>query len=154
MLKAAWFPRCGGDPLTPSWERAVECGVDRAADRSARRSITGFSDGLATSTNVTSRATAGRCQRVINVPTVLDAQPGTRYPNCAAGRRACPPEDVGGPWGYGDFLQALSDPKHDEHEHWSEWIDGSFDPDAFELVATDTALDAYAWGAGPLRPVR
>lgn len=80
----------------------------------------------------------------VTVEKVLDAQPGTRYPNCQAGRRACPPEDVGGPCGYSDFLQALNDPKHDEHERWSKWIDGSFDPDAFDLVATDAALDAFA----------
>lgn len=35
----------------------------------------------------------------VTVEKVLDAQAGTRYPNCSAGRRACPPEDVGGPWG-------------------------------------------------------
>lgn len=91
----------------------------------------------------------------VTVEKVLDAQAGTRYPNCSAGRRACPPEDVGGPWGYGEFLAALNDPKHDEHEHWSESIGGgSFDPDAFDLVATDAALDAFAWGASPLRSVR
>lgn len=90
----------------------------------------------------------------VTVEKVLDAQPGTRYPNCSAGRRACPPEDVGGPWGYGDFLQALNDPKHEEHEQWSEWVDGSFDPDAFDLGPTDAALDAFAWGASPLRSQR
>jgi len=90
----------------------------------------------------------------VTVEKVLDAQPGTRYPKCAAGRRACPPEDVGGPWGYSDFLQALNDPKHDEHEQWSEWIGGSFDPDAFDLASADAALDVFAWGASPLRSVR
>ncbi|MDQ6849350.1 MAG: plasmid pRiA4b ORF-3 family protein [Actinomycetota bacterium] len=91
----------------------------------------------------------------VTVEKVLDAEPGTRYPTCSAGRRACPPEDVGGPWGYGDFLEALADPKHDEHEQWSEWIGGgSFDPDAFDLTSTDAALFAFAWGGSPLRSVR
>jgi len=44
-------------------------------------------------------------------------------------------------------------PEHDEHEQWSEWIEGSFDPDAFDLAATDAALDTFAWGAGPFRSV-
>jgi hypothetical protein len=43
----------------------------------------------------------------IQVEKVLDAEPGVRYPRCVAGKRACPPEDCGGPWGYGDFLQAI-----------------------------------------------
>jgi Plasmid pRiA4b ORF-3-like protein len=82
------------------------------------------------------------------VETVLEAQPGTRYPTCSAGRRACPPEDVGGPRGYGTFLQALADPKHEEHEQYREWSDGrSFDPDAFDLAATDSALAAFTWSA-------
>ena len=34
---------------------------------------------------------------------------------CLAGKRRRPPEDVGGPWGYAEFFQAIADPKHDEH---------------------------------------
>ncbi len=91
----------------------------------------------------------------MTVEKALDAQPGTRYPTCFAGRRAWPPEDVGGPRGYSDFLEALEDPKHDEHEQYSEWIGGrSFDADAFDLASTDTALAAFAWGVSPLRSVR
>ena len=32
------------------------------------------------------------------------------------GKKACPPEDCGGIWGYSDFLDAIQDPKHEEHE--------------------------------------
>jgi hypothetical protein len=52
---------------------------------------------------------------------VLSRQPGLRYPCCVAGRPACPPEDVGGPWGYQHFLAAVSDAGHDEHGQWVEW---------------------------------
>lgn len=58
----------------------------------------------------------------VTVEKVSEAQPGTCYPSCTAGSRACPPEDVGGPWGYSGFLEALNEPRHNEHEHWSEWI--------------------------------
>ncbi|MDT4928927.1 MAG: hypothetical protein QOF92_1794 [Pseudonocardiales bacterium] len=83
-------------------------------------------------------------EHLVTVEKVLDPQAGRRYPTCTAGRRACPPEDVGGPWGYGDFLDALADPNHEDHGHWTEWIDGSFDPDSFDLVGTDAALEAFA----------
>lgn len=48
----------------------------------------------------------------ITVEKVLAPEPGMRYPACRAGRRACPPEDIGGPWAYAEFLAALEDPKH------------------------------------------
>lgn len=89
----------------------------------------------------------------LTIEKVLDPKPGTRYPSCTAGRRACPPEDVGGPWGYDDFLNALADPNHEDHDDRAEWIGGSFDPDAFDVAATDAALEAFAWTAGPIRPV-
>ena len=37
-----------------------------------------------------------------------------RYPACIAGKRNCPPEDCGGPWGYQDLLAVLADPAHPE----------------------------------------
>ncbi len=85
----------------------------------------------------------------VTVEKVLDPQPGLRYPRCVAGRRACPPEDVGGPPGYQEFLAALGDPDHDEHEHWTEWTGGGFDPAAFDLDATDQALAEVAWVDSP-----
>ena len=62
---------------------------------------------------------------------VLPAKPGTRYPVCVDGRRACPPEDCGGPWGYQRFLASLSDPEHPENDELLEWVGGSFDAEAF-----------------------
>src|SRR5208282_2645258 len=40
---------------------------------------------------------------------------------CLAGKRRRPPEDVGGPWGYAEFLEAIADPKHDEHQSHLDW---------------------------------
>jgi Plasmid pRiA4b ORF-3-like protein len=57
---------------------------------------------------------------------------GKKYPLCVEGERACPPEDVGGGWGYEEFLAAIADPKHEEHESMLEWCGGSFTPDAFD----------------------
>ena len=55
-----------------------------------------------------------------------------KYPVCVEGERACPPEDVGGVWGYQDFLAAIADPKHEQHESFLEWCGGSFSPDKFD----------------------
>ncbi len=59
------------------------------------------------------------------------AEPKAKYPLCLEGERACPPEDCGGPWGYPEFLAAIADPKHDQHEDMIEWI-GEFDPETFD----------------------
>ena len=40
------------------------------------------------------------------VEKVTPAGPGTTVPDCIGGRRACPPEDCGGPWGYQDLLDS------------------------------------------------
>jgi hypothetical protein len=56
---------------------------------------------------------------------------GMKYPVCLEGARACPPEDVGGVWGYDEFLQALADPDHERHEEFMEWA-GPFDPEEFD----------------------
>jgi hypothetical protein len=64
------------------------------------------------------------------------------YPRCLAGRRRCPPEDCGGPWGYGEMLEALGDPAHERHREFVEWIGGDFDPERFDLAAVNAAMAA------------
>jgi hypothetical protein len=61
----------------------------------------------------------------------LRAEKGARYPLCLEGERACPPEDVGGVWGYQEFLEAMANPKHDRHIELIEWS-GPFDPEKFD----------------------
>jgi len=52
---------------------------------------------------------------------------------CTGGKRACPPEDVGGISGYMDLLDALSDPEHEEHEEYIEWVGIDFDSEKFDI---------------------
>jgi hypothetical protein len=73
---------------------------------------------------------------------ILPPEPGQAYPLCIKGRRACPPEDVGGIWGYAGFLEAIRDPEHSEHEEYVEWIGDEFDPEAFDLEEVNEALKA------------
>jgi hypothetical protein len=62
-----------------------------------------------------------------------------KYPVCMGGERACPPDDVGGPWGYVEYLAAISDPRHAQHQELLEWS-GPFDPEAFDAARTTKAL--------------
>jgi hypothetical protein len=54
-----------------------------------------------------------------------------KSPICLEGERACPPEDCGGPWGYGDYLAAIADLQHEQHAEMMEWR-GPFDPSVFD----------------------
>jgi hypothetical protein len=68
---------------------------------------------------------------------VVRAERGQRYPRCLEGARACPPEDVGGTWGYEEVLEAVADPGHEQHVEFLTWAGGSFDAEAFDpAVAT------------------
>jgi len=78
------------------------------------------------------------------VEQVSGRKPGERGPRCLAGRRACPPEDVGGPWGYQEFLAAYTDPAHPEHDERRLWAGDGFNPAAFDLPGTDQALRRLA----------
>ncbi len=71
---------------------------------------------------------------------ILPPDPDARYPRCIKGARACPPEDVGGVWGYQGFLEAMADPQHEEHEQYVEWIGDTFDPEAFDVDAVNRRL--------------
>jgi pRiA4b ORF-3-like protein len=65
---------------------------------------------------------------------------GVRYPRCVAGARACPPEDCGGAWSYGDFVEAVQDPEHERHEELLEWLGEEFDPEKFDLAEVNKQL--------------
>ena len=62
------------------------------------------------------------------------------YPLCIAGERAAPPDDVGSVTGYINFLEAIADPKHPEHQDMLTWIGGAFDPNGFDLNAINRTL--------------
>lgn len=70
---------------------------------------------------------------------IFQPDPDTSYPRCIAGERNCPPEDVGGSGGYENYLAALVDPEHEEHEDMTAWR-GPFDPEAFSLPAINQQL--------------
>ena len=76
----------------------------------------------------------------VTVEDVFMAEPDERYPVCAGGERACPPEDVGGAFGYRAFLAALADPEHPDHGPMRAWVGGSFDPAGFDAARATTLI--------------
>ena len=71
---------------------------------------------------------------------VLPCDSTARYPRCLGGARACPPEDCRGVHGYANFLQAISDPEHEEHDEYLDWIGGDFDPEKFDPAEFENEL--------------
>ena len=71
---------------------------------------------------------------------VLPVEADAYYPRCLKGKRACPPEDCGGIWGYEDLLKILADKKHPEYDTYFEWVGGELDPEAFDLEEINEIL--------------
>ena len=64
---------------------------------------------------------------------------------CVAGERRCPPEDVGGPFGYDEFLDVIFQPGHHEFSHFRGWAGGEFHAEEFDLKAVNKLLGRMKW---------
>jgi Plasmid pRiA4b ORF-3-like protein/Domain of unknown function (DUF1841) len=71
---------------------------------------------------------------------------GVKHAVCLAGRRAGPPEDCGGVWGYGELCDILADPSHPDHAERVEWLGRPHDPAAFDRDAINAALTRIRLG--------
>jgi hypothetical protein len=60
------------------------------------------------------------------------------------GRRAGPPDDCGGPWGYGALLEAIADPAHAEHSNMLEWVGDDFDPEQFDVELVNDGFASWS----------
>ena len=82
-----------------------------------------------------------------------DAEAGRKYPALIEAAGRCPPEDVGGPWGYTDFLDAIADPDHEQHDDLTEWYGADFDPEDLPLDDLKAAVADLAarWTRTPRR---
>jgi hypothetical protein len=78
------------------------------------------------------------------VEAVAEGAADVAYPRLIAAQGACPPEDVGGPWGYADYLEAIADPKHERHAEMIEWRGPGFDPAVVDETAIHERLAALA----------
>ena len=78
------------------------------------------------------------------VEAVCDGDPDMEYPAFVEGARRCPPEDVGGPHGFMDFLEAILDPAHDEHRAMLDWYGGPFEPVGFDEARARLGIENMA----------
>jgi hypothetical protein len=90
-------------------------------------------------------------EHTVKVQRITDAAPGIAYPRLLEAVGRCPPEDVGGPWGYGEFLEAIADPEHERHSEFADWIGQPFDPNAVNVDGHAQALEKLArqWSRKP-----
>ena len=69
-----------------------------------------------------------------------------KFPVCLAGKRNCPPEDIGGVWGYKSMLEILKQPKHEEYKSYKEWLGNDFDPEYFDIDEVNKLLKSKNYG--------
>ena len=71
---------------------------------------------------------------------ILFSDQPNKPPVCLDGARHCPPEDVGGVSGYENFLEAIFDSSHEEHQGMLEWAGGYFQPEEFDAAEINATL--------------
>ena len=80
----------------------------------------------------------------ITVEKILPPTEGKSDPVLLTGRRACPPEDIGGIYRYMHLMEVLSDPEHEDYEEMTDWLDMDFfDPAQFgkeDIAVINTTL--------------
>ena len=80
----------------------------------------------------------------IRVGVLRRRKQGVSYPRLVRAEGRCPPDDVGGPDGYEDFLNILSDPTHPEHKEMTSWNGGPFDPQEIDFDALARSVERIA----------
>ncbi|WP_245917516.1 plasmid pRiA4b ORF-3 family protein [Bacillus canaveralius] len=86
-------------------------------------------------------------EHMVTVEKIEQVSEKLKYPVCLKGKRACPPEDVGGIYGYSALLQAFQDQgdrqlDQEEKEYMEElreWY-GPIDPEAFDIDQVNQSL--------------
>jgi hypothetical protein len=80
----------------------------------------------------------------ITIENVTAADPALNYPRFIDGCGRAPPEDVGGIPGFEEFLDAVTKPRHPEHQRLTEWYGGPFDPDDLNLPVISSRIGKLA----------
>ena len=90
-------------------------------------------------------------EHTIKVERISEVASDAAYPVLIEAKGACPPEDVGGPPGYKEYLEAMADPDHERHDELVQWRGPDFDPDDPHTARINAALVALAkrWNRKP-----
>jgi len=86
-------------------------------------------------------------QHEMRLEKVAEPDPRKHYPICIGGKRACPPEDCGGPWTYQELLHLANSPFRDYERRQAREVLGSeagFDPEAFDRRGVNALLEEHA----------
>lgn len=83
-------------------------------------------------------------EHTIRIEYIVAAEPATTYPRLIEAKGRCPPEDVGGPPGYEEFLAAIRNPKHERHAEITEWHTADFDPNIVDVDVIKRQFAALA----------
>jgi hypothetical protein len=86
-------------------------------------------------------------EHTIKIERVVLAVLGVTYPCLVEAVGRCPPEDIGGPWGYADLLEAIHNPTHERHAELKDLIPDDFDPTVADAdrLAVNVAELAKKW---------
>lgn len=76
----------------------------------------------------------------IKLEKVYPFKKGFKGPLCVGGKRAAPPEDCGGSWGYQDLLEILSNKNHREYNEMKEWVGSTFNPEKMDVQMNKLTL--------------
>lgn len=82
-------------------------------------------------------------RHTVMIEKLIAAHPAPKTATCLDGARCCPPEDVGGPRGYANFLRVLLTPEPheiDEQRSMKRWSGGKFDPERFDVEKAAKAV--------------
>ena len=64
---------------------------------------------------------------------------------CVAGERSAPPEDCGGIPGFIELVEAMKRPKSKKSRELTEWLDGPFDLEEFDLDLINQSIKRKPW---------
>jgi Plasmid pRiA4b ORF-3-like protein len=87
-------------------------------------------------------------EHTIKIERIEPIQSNMIYPNLIEASGACPPEDIGGPPGYEEYLAAIADPHHERHAELTEYYPVDFDPNLVDQTHISARLATLAkrWG--------
>jgi hypothetical protein len=62
------------------------------------------------------------------------------HPICLDGKGTCPPEDIGGIYGFKEFLKIMNNKSHPERKSYIEWYGSVFNADKIDLAEINKSL--------------